>query len=107
MGLNQGYGGKCYTTNKVVIEGKIEDFYREMISLGFTEGEMKTFRADRKTYACFPIPSHDGGKPLGVLSLDAKTPELFTVADIEVLETFLPLYSRLVAGRVGQEGDAA
>jgi hypothetical protein len=88
----------------VVVEGKIDDFYAVMAALGFSERETKAFRSDRKTYACLPIP--DGQQnPLGVLALDAKTPEVFTADAVEVVErTFLPLYSRLLMGPAMKEG---
>lgn len=98
MRVSQGFAGRALNGNKVEVKGSIEDFYKEMEAVGFSEDEAKAFRSDRKTYACFPIPNREE-QPIGVLALDAKIPEIFTGTVLKVLEdTFLPLYSRLLTG---------
>lgn len=94
MYIHQGVAGRCYRTNKnVTFNFSGGDFMQHMVDLGFPEDEARRFR-QRGAFLCSPVAV--AGEVLAVLSIDAKTPEVFTPEHTAAVERLTPFFARLL-----------
>ena len=96
MFIHQGVAGRCctkITTVSVDLDGA--DFIQWMSDYGFTVKEARQFEP-RAAYLCSPVVN-DLGEVIGALSLDAKTPSVFTPEHVSSVENLmLPFFGRLL-----------
>lgn len=96
MTIQQGVAGRCYRNRKNVTFNVTagSDFVQHMLDLGFPDKEAKQFK-ERGAYLCSPI--FDGNdEVIAVLSLDTKTPDVFTPNHTETTEWLTPFFSKFL-----------
>ncbi|MCU1244629.1 MAG: hypothetical protein JWN02_539 [Acidobacteria bacterium] len=95
MEVTQGVAGLCYRRQSIVVQEDVPDFMATMKDLGFEEQDAKQFKMDRKNYACIPVMDSTNNV-LAVLSLDAREPNVYDAARVELAEKFTPFFARLL-----------
>lgn len=95
MTPHQGVAGRCYRENKVfAVDFVGGDFIAMMLKWGFTKEEAQQFQ-ERGAFICTPILGANG-EVIGVLSVDAKSPGVFTSEHTDVVERLTPFFARLL-----------
>jgi putative methionine-R-sulfoxide reductase with GAF domain len=92
---HQGVAGKCYREGKVfVVSFPSGDFQNHMVKWGFTKEEAQKFQ-ERGAFICTPILG-ENEQVIGVLSVDAKTPGVFSSEHADLAERLTPFFTRLL-----------
>ena len=93
MTIHQGVAGKCYRGVGIAAASfEVEAFIEHMVDLGFTKQDAQQFER-RGAYLCAPIVD-SVGEVIAVLSMDAKTPNVFKPSHTEVAEWVTPFFAK-------------
>jgi hypothetical protein len=104
MSTHQGVAGRAYREQKLFTVNFNEgDFIQQMLAWGFEKAEAEKFEADRAAFLCSPIFDAED-QVIGVLSLDAKTPNVFLPEHNEIAEWVTPFFARFLS-EPAQRGD--
>jgi hypothetical protein len=92
---HQGVAGQCYREGKLLVASfESGDFHGQMIKWGFTKEEAQKFQ-ERGAFICTPILG-ENEEVIGVLSVDAKTPGVFSSEHADLAERLTPFFTRLL-----------
>jgi len=97
MSTQQGVAGRSYREQKLFTVNFNEgNFIEQMLAWGFERAEAEKFEKDRAAFLCSPIFDADD-QVIGILSLDAKTPNVFLPEHNEIAEWVTPFFARFLS----------
>jgi GAF domain-containing protein len=101
MNIYQGVAGHCCRTGETAVTEEVKDFVTEMVALGFTKDQARTFKPV-KSYLCVPV-KNARRDVIAVISCDSVLPGVFTPERVTIAEKLTPFFARLLTAPETQE----